>query len=169
MGRHVIPLRILGALALLLCSGLGIAQVTLATSVSKVETTLDPAGRVKRQLTPADEVLPGEELRYVITFTNVGDTLVDAGRVIITNPIPAAARYVPGSAGGADSDIEFSADGEAFAAAEPPSGDAFAPAAQSAAGEDGPPGGEVTSLRWSYAADLAPGESAEVFFHVRMR
>jgi uncharacterized repeat protein (TIGR01451 family) len=174
------PMQFLGALGLLLCSGLGLAEVTLTTSVTKVETTLDPAGRVKRQLVPADEVLPGEELRYAITFTNTSETLVDAGRIIITNPIPEAARYVAGSAGGLHARLEFSQDGEAFANVEPASADADGAATLGARANDGAAGlgasagpgastGEVRALRWTYEADLAPGESGEVFFHVRMR
>lgn len=162
------------------------AQVTLETSVRKVETTLDAGGEVKRQLMPADTVLPGEELRYTITFTNESDLVVDAGRIIITNPLPGGTRYVPGSAGGAGTRVEFSTDGETFTEVEPAVPDASAtgpaaageparepqePASGSQGAADAAPGdGEsVASLRWIYQEDLAPGEQSEVFFHVRIQ
>lgn len=148
--------RALAVLGLLCASGAGLAEVTMGTTVAKVETTIDAAGRVKRELLPAEEVLPGEELRYGITFTNSSETLVERGRIIITNPIPEGTRYLSGSAGGGSARVEYSLDGENFQSAEP------APGASDQ-------GGAVTSLRWSYDADLAPGESAEVFFHVRMQ
>jgi uncharacterized repeat protein (TIGR01451 family) len=144
----------LAAVVLTAVPAAALAEVTLDTSVTKVETTIDAAGRVKRQLLPAEDVLPGEELRYAITFTNQSGTVVDRGRIIITNPIPQGTRYVPGSAGGASSRVEYSLDGETFQASEP------APAANAEA---------VDALRWSYDADLAPGQSAEVHFHVRMQ
>ncbi len=136
------------------------AEVVLDTAVTKVETTLDAGGRVKRELLPADDVVPGEELRYTITFTNESETPVDAQRIVITNPVPEGTRYVPGSAGGEGSRVEFSGDGETFDVSEPeaPAGAAGVPA-------EPPP---VHSLRWTYQRELAPGDSGEVFFHVRM-
>jgi uncharacterized repeat protein (TIGR01451 family) len=128
----------------------------MATTVARVETTIDPAGRVKRELLPAERVLPGEELRYAITFTNHSDTLVERGRIIITNAVPEGARYLPGSAGGVSARAEYSMDGETFQPLEPGSG----------ASEQGD---GVASLRWTYDADLPPGQTGEVFFHVRMQ
>jgi uncharacterized repeat protein (TIGR01451 family) len=147
-----------------------LAEVTMETSVAKVETTIDAAGRVKRQLLPAESVLPGEELRYAITFTNSSDTLVEGGRIIITNAIPEGARYVSGTAGGQSARVEYSADGEVFEPVEPASA---ASRPTRTAGGDAPGQGSlsdaVASLRWSYDADLAPGQSGEVYFHVRMQ
>jgi uncharacterized repeat protein (TIGR01451 family) len=146
--------RCLVLVGLVSAAAAGLAEVRMDSSVAKVESTIDPAGRVKRELLPAEQVIPGEELRYTITFTNDSDTLVERGRIIITNAIPQGARYLSGSAGGASTRIEYSVDGETFQTGEP------GPAGQ---------GESVASLRWSYDADLAPGDSGEVFFHVRMQ
>jgi len=143
------------ALALACFPGVALAEVGMLTTVARVESTIDPAGRVKRQLLPAEAVLPGEELRYAITFTNQSGTLVERGRIIITNAIPEGTGYLPGSAGGASTRIEYSVDGETFQATEPAAGT--------------PDEEAVATLRFSYDADLAPGESGEVFFHVRMQ
>lgn len=148
-----VGVRWLVTLAAVLGAATALAEVSLATSVSKVEATLDGGGRVKRELVPVDEVVPGEELRYTITFTNTSEATVDAERIIITNPIPDGTQYVAGSAGGEGAQVEYSTDGESFAAAGPAEAD----------------GGSVRSLRWTYGRDLAPGASGEVFFHVRMQ
>lgn len=150
-------LRHMTGLALLVGWGGGaLAEVTLATSVSKVETILDAGGGVKRELVQTDAVVPGEELRYSIVFTNESEMMVDADRIVITNPIPQGTRFVSGSAGGEAAAVEFSSDGTRFAPDEPDAGGAA-------------DGSRVVSLRWTYNRDLAPGAASEVFFHVRMQ
>lgn len=156
-------------LAAAAASGHAFGEVRLETGVSKVETTLDGAGRVKRELVPADEVVPGEELRYTIRFENTSDMVVDADRVVITNPVPDGTVYVAGSAGGDGSRVEYSTDGETFTGVEPggapPSGSPGTQGTPAAgAGPDA-----VRSLRWTYQRALEPGESGEVYFHVRMK
>ena len=185
--------RVCGSLALVAAwtvSPAVTAEVTLETDVSKVESTLEAGGRVRRELVPVEEVVPGEELRYTITFTNASEMPVDGGRIIITNPIPDGTRFVPGTAGGEDAAVEYSIDGETFEATEPPAqpglggqprsdGEPSAGARPGTAGgirnagpADTPPGSSagspVRSLRWTYQETLRPGASAEVFFHVRM-
>jgi uncharacterized repeat protein (TIGR01451 family) len=161
--RRVRLLAPAAAWALAVVSGAAAAEVVLDTAVSKVETTLDAGGQVKRELLPAEDVVAGEELRYTITFTNESGTAVDAERIVITNPIPEGTRYVAGSAGGPGSRVEFSTDGENFTVSEP-----------AGAADPGTAGGNaaappVESLRWTYQQALPPEESGEVFFHVRMQ
>lgn len=183
-----------GALAvpLLLGAAGAAAQVVLDTSVHKVETVLGADGAASRRLQPADQVLPGEELRYTIRFRNESETEIGPGRIVITNAVPDGTVYVPGSAGGADAQVEYSRDGESFEATEPsgaaaPAGPVGAAAGAAADGEpaegapaaagaaaDAPPGpaapaAGVHSLRWTYEGTLPPEEDGEVFFHVRMR
>jgi uncharacterized repeat protein (TIGR01451 family) len=162
-------------LALLLCAGSAVARVTLDTTVSKVETTLEASGRVKRELMPADDVVPGEELRYSITFTNESEMVVDAERIVITNPIPEGTRYVAGSAGGDFSRVEYSTDGRIYERTEPtsagftPGGVASAAAGQPSQGPQGASAQPLQNLRWTYLRDLQPGEAGAVYFHVRMQ
>lgn len=159
------------AVALLVGAPAGLARVTLDTAVSKVETTLEESGRVKRQLMPAEEVASGEELRYTITFTNESEMRVDAERVVITNPIPEGTRYVIGTAGGDFARVEYSTDGESFSAAEPAPAESAGggPTPSAAAEQGGAADVGIRSLRWTYLRDLQPGEAGEVYFHVRMQ
>ncbi len=168
--------RVVTVAAALLASVGAWAEVTLSTAVSKVQSTLDAEGQVQRELVAADEVVPGDELRYTITFANDSDITVDAGRIVITNAIPAGTLYVPGSAGGNDSQVAYSSDGETFTADEPaaPAGAEGAagqhPASGAAAGGGAPAAAAaVQSLRWTYQQPLAPGQSGQVYFHVRMQ
>lgn len=162
------------------------AQVTLETAVSKVESTLDAAGRVKRELVTAEQVVPGEELRYTITFSNHSETVVDPGRIVITNAIPDGTVYMPDTAGGDSCLVEYSIDGETFMAVEsaaPPDGSVGSGPAEDAPGADAAPAAgtgdgpmaesarsdAVQSLRWTYQQALQPGQSGQVYFHVRMQ
>lgn len=160
-------LKALGMAALLTWGAVASAEVVLETAVRKVETTLDAGGRVKRELIPVEDVVAGEELRYQITFTNTAAVPVDPERIVITNPIPEGTRYLSGSAGGDGSLVEYSSDGETFSATEP--------GAPAAAGSGGATAAAATtvdgvhSVRWTYQRELSPGDSAEVFFHVRMQ
>lgn len=176
-GDGVLPrkrVRFLVALAALLWSAAAAAQVTLEHDVRKVETTLEADGRVKRELMPVEEVVPGEELRYTVTFTNDSDTVVDAERIVVTVPLPDGTAYLPGTAGGDAARVEYSSDGESFNALEHgepagprPDGRARPPADAGPDEQAGDP--SVRALRWTYRQDLAPGDSSMVFFHVRMQ
>lgn len=152
----------LGQVALVCAAALSVpiaaAEVVLGEQVQKVETLLDASGNVERRLTPADAVEPGDELRYTITVSNNSGVLVTAGRVVVTNPVPEGTVYVPGSAGGAETVIEFSGDGETFVERE---ADLSGPGAA-----EQPPA--VRAIRWSLQRDLQPGARHDLFFHVRM-
>lgn len=148
--------------ALLLCSALACAataEVRLSTYVNKVQSFTDRSGKVQQQMVEADSVLPGDELHYTITFTNTGNEPVEAGRIVITNPLPEDTEYVPGSAAGDETEITFSADGESF----DPSDEVMSASAASAAD-----GGSQPTIRWLYQSELEPGESSSVSFSLRM-
>lgn len=92
-------------------------HLNVSTTVEKEVVTQSPSGELERRLVPADVVIPGDEVVYTITFTNVSDQ--DADNVVITNPIPEHLSYVDGSAFGPGTVIEFSIDGgQTYAAAE---------------------------------------------------
>ncbi|MDA1073350.1 MAG: hypothetical protein O3A63_01135, partial [Proteobacteria bacterium] len=108
----------LGALMMGL-AGAAHAQIDLTNSVKKVVSSVGAGGDVLLELVPAESVVPGDELRYTITFTNSGTDLVDARSVVITNPIPENTVYLEGTAFGTGTQIVFSIDsGETFAGAE---------------------------------------------------
>jgi uncharacterized repeat protein (TIGR01451 family) len=110
----------------------------------------------------ANSVVPGDELRYTITFTNDGGETVDAGSVVITNPLPDETEYLDGTAFGSGTDIVFSVDGENFAAPEALSviqDGVEAPASAK----------DYHSIRWAFRPALEPGETGNVSFSVRLK
>jgi uncharacterized repeat protein (TIGR01451 family) len=77
----------------------------------KKELIVEENGQEVTQWIDADEVLPGEKLKYTVRYVNMGDE--PATQVRIENPIPALSVYVTDSASGLGSIIVFSADGGA--------------------------------------------------------
>ena len=92
-------------LALLLCSAFAAhADLVLESSVHEVVPG-DPSARVE----VAAGVLPGTELRYVVTLRNRGAEAVEAAR--IETPMPPGIEYVPGSARIEPGRVRLSVDG----------------------------------------------------------
>ncbi len=155
-------LRLLFTTLGLLLAANAAAQVTLSNSVKKVETVVNEDGQAERRLIDTVSVVPGDELRYTITFTNDGGEVVDAGSIVITNPIPEATEYLDGTAFGAGTEIVFSTDGVSFA--DP------AELVVEEAGTEAPASAkDYKTIRWVFAPELEPGETGNVSFNVRLK
>jgi uncharacterized repeat protein (TIGR01451 family) len=107
-------------------------------------------------------VIPGDELQYTITFTNEGVEAIDAGSIVITNPIPETTEYLDGTATGAGTDILFSVDGVDFATPAELTVEQGGFQARVNA-ED------YSTIRWTFSPELAPGETGNVSFNVRLK
>jgi uncharacterized repeat protein (TIGR01451 family) len=84
-------------------------SLELKTVVEKVVETVNADGEVVTAFVPVDLAVPGDQVVYTVTFRNVGERGADD--ILITNPIPAALRYVGGTAFGPGTEIVYSADG----------------------------------------------------------
>lgn len=73
------------------------------------EITVVENGEEKTQLVPADKVLPGDEVVYILSFANEGDS--EANNLVINNPIPEHTWYRQGSAFGAGTKVSVSVNG----------------------------------------------------------
>lgn len=73
------------------------------------EVTVNEGGEQKTKLQPVEKVLPGDEVIYILSFANEGDT--EASNLIINNPIPEHTWYRQGSAFGAGTQISVSVNG----------------------------------------------------------
>lgn len=146
-----------------LAAPLAQARVELINEVHKVDRYVDDKGRVQRRLVEPNRVIPGDELRYSVRFTNVGDEQVDAGSVVITNPVPGNTEYLEGTAAGDSAEIFYSVDaGAQFGA----------PSALRVTenGSEAPANAsDYTTIRWVYAPSLAPGATGTVSFNVRLK
>ncbi|HPF25874.1 MAG: hypothetical protein R3F58_03560 [Steroidobacteraceae bacterium] len=122
-------------------------------TVAEVEqpyTTDD--GETAKRLVPAAKVVPGGEVVWTVTASNVCDK--PAEKVAIDNPVPDHMRYVPDSAMGPGTDIAFSVDGRKFAP----------PGALTVSNADGSErtarAEEYSHIRWTFKNALQPGSVA---------
>ena len=140
-----------------------LAAVALTTTVQKVERVAAADGTVTTKLVDAEKVVPGDEMHYTITFRNDSDAPVDAGSVVITNPIPQDTVYIDGSAFGSGTKITFSVDGTEH----------FATPDQLTVMRDGvevpATGADYTAIRWTFGPALAPEAQSYVSFNVRLK
>ena len=104
--------------ALLLLGGNALAQqgaIRLEHKAEQQEIVTDENGIEQTRLVAAARVVPGEEVLFTVTYTNVGDEAAED--VVIVNPVPEHMFYVSDSATGENTTITFSVDGgETFAA-----------------------------------------------------
>ena len=135
-------------------------HLNVRTVVQKEEVTTDDTGETTRRLVPAESVVPGEDVIYTITFTNISDE--SAENIVITNPISAKLTYVSGSAFGPGTVIEFSVDGgQSFAAAER--------LMVSTAGVERPAeAADFTHVRWTLTNELAAGAQGMARFRATL-
>jgi uncharacterized repeat protein (TIGR01451 family) len=87
-----------------------IADTTLAVkAIAEVETRMSQNGRDIVKLTPADRVVPGDQVIYTLQIRNNGAAAVRTPNV--PYPIPDHMRYVADSAVGPGADVTYSIDG----------------------------------------------------------
>jgi len=135
-------------------------HLNVRTIVQKEKVIVNDAGETERRLVPADTVVPGDDVVYTITFTNISDE--SAANVVITNPIADSLTYVAGSAFGPGTVIEFSVDG----------GQTFGNADDLVVGTNGGqrPAGvdDFTHVRWTFEYDLDAGAQGLARFRARL-
>ena len=106
--------------------------------------------------------VPGDDVVYTITATNVSD--VPVGDVVIVDPIPAEMTYKPGTAIGTDTEIQFSVDqGKTYDVAAnlvvAESGGVVRPATPD----------DYTHIRWKFSQEIDPGASSFVRFQATLQ
>lgn len=135
-------------------------HLNIRTVVQKEELMVSESGEEERRLVAADIVVPGDDVVYTITFTNISDEAAD--NVTITNPISENLTYVEDSAFGPGTVIEFSVDG----------GQNFDDAAQlmvSADGSERPAEvADFTHVRWTMQNELDAGAQGMARFRARL-
>lgn len=135
-------------------------HLNVRTIVQKEEVVVAASGETERRLVPAETVVPGDDVVYTITFTNISDET--AGNVVITNPISANLTYVAGSAFGPGTVIEFSVDGgQTFGGADELV--VRTESGQRPAGVE-----DFTHVRWTMANELAAGAQGMARFRARL-
>jgi len=146
--------------ALLLLGGNAMAQqgtIRLEHKAEQQETFTDDNGIEQTRLVEAARVLPGKEVLFTVTYTNVGGEAAED--VVITNPVPEHMSYVNNSATGDNTSVTFSVDGgKTFAAPQ----DLLI---TDALGAERPAGAkDYSHIRWVVDSDVTAGGSGTVHF-----
>jgi uncharacterized repeat protein (TIGR01451 family) len=135
-------------------------HLNVQTVVQKEEITVTDSGETQRTLVPADTVVPGDDVVYTITFTNISDQ--PAENIVITNPISESLTYVQDSAFGPGTVIEFSVD----------NGKSFAPPEKLLVGtnEEARPAQaeDFTHVRWTLQNELKAGAQGMARFKAKL-
>lgn len=125
-------------------------------SIAQIEEeVVDAKGAKTRQLREATKVVPGVEVVWTVTASNVCKQPSDA--VTINNAVPEHMTFVANSAAGPGADIAYSVDGKTFAK----SSDLTvvdAGAARKARAD------EYKHIRWVFKDSLQPGASTIASF-----
>ncbi len=140
-----------------------VASVEMNTAVQKVVIEEDEQGNNVRKLVSADQVVPGDTLHYVISFTNKGANTVDSGSIVITNPLPPDTVYLEGTAQGSGTEITYSVD----------AGGTFGRTTELTVLREGErvlaQATDYTTIRWAFKPALEAGKTGDVSFSVRLK
>lgn len=136
------------------------ACVELKTSAEAEREVVEQGQKVKR-LVPAGKVVPGDEIVWTITATNVCKEATD--NVVIANPVPEHMTYVANSAMGTGTDIAYSLDGKEFKSAAELQARAADGTSRAARAD------EYRAVRWAYKTTFAPGATAFVRYRALVK
>lgn len=147
------------AIALAVAAPALAAPVELASNVYVERQSINANGAEVVTLSPAERVVPGDRLRFVIRYNNTGGAA--AGDFVITNPVPASVAYV--GADGAPAPVVSIDGGVSYNELD----------ALSVTQDDGSVrparADEVTHVKWQFSERLAAGTSGEVAFRGELK
>ena len=150
------------ALAMMFACGAGsqaFAQqkgcIELKSTAQIEQEVVDAKGAKSKQLVEATKVVPGVEVVWTVTASNVCKQPSDA--VTINNAVPEHMTYVANTASGPGADIAYSVDGKTFAK----SGDLTV---QDGGATRKARADEYKHIRWVFKDPLQPGASTIASF-----
>jgi uncharacterized repeat protein (TIGR01451 family) len=156
---HMTPGKIILAALIACASSQAFAQtkgcIELKSTAQIEQEVVDAKGAKSKQLVEATKVVPGVEVIWTVTASNVCKQASDA--VTINNSVPEHMTYVANSASGPGADIAYSVDGKTFAK----SSDLTVQdngAARKARFD------EYKHIRWVFKDSLQPGASTNASF-----
>jgi uncharacterized repeat protein (TIGR01451 family) len=133
-------------------------NLSLTSSVLVEHAVTDANGVQQTTLAPATTVLPGDTLVFVLGYANPAQQQVN--NVVLTNPIPAAVTFRDSLSPTALVSIDS---GQSF-------GLLNTLTVTDTAGQTRPAlAADVTHVRWSFDAGVAPGQAGELRFRATVR
>ena len=125
------------------------AGLTASQTVEIAVVSLDEAGDRSVAYETADEVAPGDEVRYVLEYSNASDDAAD--NVRLDMPVPEAINLIEGSVNPGAANVSYSID----------SGATFSNRGDLTVMVNGEEriatAEEITHIRWTFADSIAPG------------
>lgn len=135
----------------------GPLPIEVSTSAAIMESRTQADGVETRRLVPATDISEGQVVYYTLTIRNPGSQ--PAHDVVVTKPVPANTRYIPGSAVAPNATVTFSIDGGVTFA---PARNLLDPGEPRSARPVAPE--RYTHIRWQMRYPLAPGAVAYARF-----
>ena len=135
--------------------------IELKSVAETEESYRDEQGREAVRLVPVAKVVPGTQVVWTLSATNICEA--PANNVFIDNPVPQHMQLVADSVRGAGAEVSYSLDGKRFAA----------PEQLKVVDADGQPrtarSDEYTHIRWSFRNAIGPGQLAAATFRATVR
>jgi len=132
------------------------AGLTANQTVEVAIVSIDDQGERSVAYQTAEEVAPGDEIRYILNYANDGDDA--ASNVRLDMPVPSEISLIEGSVEAGTADVTYSIDsGETFSSR----GDLTISVngqVRTATAE------EITHIRWSFADSIAPGDMGTISY-----
>jgi len=132
------------------------AGLTANQTVEVAVVSTDAQGEQTIDYQIADEVAPGDEIRYVLDYTNDGGEA--ASNVRLDMPVPSAVNLIEGSVEAGTADVTYSID----------SGETFSTRGDLTISVNGQErtatAEEITHIRWSFADTIAPGDMGTISY-----
>lgn len=135
--------------------------IELKNDVQMEQQITDAQGNKSTRLVPPSKILPGNEVVYTVTASNVCDKPVN--NVVINNPVPDHMTYVMNSAMGVGTDISFTTDGKSFSKLDGITLKNADGSTRSARADD------IKAIRWIYNTPINPGQSGFVRFRAQVK
>jgi uncharacterized repeat protein (TIGR01451 family) len=129
--------------------------IELKSTAQIEEEVVDAKGTTTKQLREATKVVPGVEVIWTVTASNVCKQASDA--VTINNSVPEHMTYVANSAAGPGADVAYSVDGKSFAKSSDLTVQDNGAARKARADE-------YKHIRWVFKDSLQPGASTMATF-----
>ncbi len=124
--------------------------------VERAVVTVDEDGGQTLTFELAEEIAPGDELRYRLTYLNDGDA--DAANVRMVMPVPAQVELIEGSADSDAAIVTYSID----------NGESFTQRGNLTVTVDGQDRAatakEITHIRWEFAEAIPAGTSGDLSY-----
>lgn len=135
-------------------------EIVVEQMVERVIVIEDEEGGLEMELLPADEVKPGEQLFYSVTYSNAGET--PAENVVLTLPVPDDVNLLEDSAVAEydEASVDFSLDGgETYVPREDLVSEDITLTQTEIAMPEG-----ITHMRWTFNREIPPKDSGKIFF-----